>query len=129
MKESDLQKQCIEYLTILNQTTERDNLLFYAPMNEGVMMVLKLFGIPETRASKIISWLIKMGFLSGVSDIVLLYQGITHYLEIKKQKGKQSKNQIEFQRRAQTCGANYMIIRSLDELKDYLQKQGIHIII
>lgn len=129
MREQDLQKQCVEYLTLLSQTTEHENLVFYAPMNEGVMMVLTMFKIGKATSARIVKWLRKMGFIQGISDLVVGYNGATHYVELKTERGKQSEKQKEFQRRVEKCGFTYTIVRSLNELKTLLKSWGLHIII
>jgi len=68
------------------------------------------------------------GIKKGVADVYLskansLYHGL--YIEFKTEEGKQSKDQIEFQRQVETEGYKYAVCRSassgIEVLKDYLK--------
>lgn len=70
----------------------------------------------------------RQGVKPGISDVILLipkkgYASLT--LEFKTDKGKQSKEQEDFQRQAEMCGNKYVIVRSaqqaIDELCKYLR--------
>ena len=58
--------------------------------------------------------------LKGVSDIVAIKRGRVLFIEVKTLKGKQSEHQKEFERNLKTMGGNYLLIRSLKELKEQL---------
>lgn len=58
------------------------------------------------------------GMVAGVSDLMLLRNNRPPLcIEIKLPKGKQQPVQIEWQQVAESTGAEYVIIRSLDEFK------------
>ena len=62
-----------------------------------------------------------LGVVSGISDLILLApNGITYFLELKDDKGKQSDHQKAFQQQAEALGHKYVVIRSLDEFKALL---------
>lgn len=63
-----------------------------------------------------------MGLTSGVSDtIVILPSGKLIFVEFKNSKGVQSANQKEFQKRVESLGYTYLIIRSLEEFKEVVK--------
>lgn len=56
------------------------------------------------------------GVKPGVPDILIVYQGIAHFIELKAPKGKPSPVQIEVSNKLTDCGAYYGIARSLDDV-------------
>lgn len=54
----------------------------------------------------------------GVPDINLIYNGQYIGLEVKTKVGTQSDNQKEFERRCREAGAEYYIIRSVNDVID-----------
>lgn len=63
-----------------------------------------------------------MGLTSGVSDtIVILPSGKLIFVEFKNSKGVQSANQKEFQKRVESLGYTYLIIRSLEQFKEIIK--------
>lgn len=56
--------------------------------------------------------------MKGVSDIILLHEGMAYFLEIKRPNAKQNDNQKEFQRFVENAGCKYHIITSLDNLAE-----------
>lgn len=70
----------------------------------------------------------RQGVKPGVSDVLLLIpkKGFASLcLEFKTKKGRQSKEQKEFQKQAEMCGSKYVIVRSvkqaIDEMRRYLK--------
>lgn len=61
-----------------------------------------------------------MGAYKGCPDRVMHYDGRVIYLEIKKQKGKLSDNQIDFQAQCKDDRIEYLVVRNLDFLIEYL---------
>lgn len=88
MKESTLQIQCVEYLTILAQRWP--DLVFFSIPNEGLMMVLRAFKFPEKIIAAIIKHFKKMGMLSGIPDFCILYNNKCHFIEFKREGKKPS---------------------------------------
>lgn len=77
-----------------------------------------LFAVPNGGSrNKLEAYNLKrQGVLAGVSDLILLYGGgRSCFIEVKTPKGKQSTGQKEFQRRVDTLGHQYVVVRSLDE--------------
>jgi hypothetical protein len=55
--------------------------------------------------------------IKGVPDILLIRDGgYVCYLEIKRPSGKLSDDQMEFQKRSRLAGAEYHVIKSVDQL-------------
>lgn len=62
-----------------------------------------------------------LGVLAGVSDLIILANGKTYFIEVKDDKGRQSPKQIEFQNRVKVQGFNYIVVRSLNEFKSKIR--------
>lgn len=63
-----------------------------------------------------------MGTVSGVADLELCYNGRVYFIEMKSPKGRQSPDQMEFQKYVQSQGFDYVIIRSFEEFMMYISK-------
>ena len=122
VKESDLQQQIIGYLSAMSR---KYNFIFFAPCNEGFMMIMKRFKVPEKIQYAIMAWLSKMGFTPGVSDIIIGHNGKMYCPELKTKTGVQSKNQKIFQANAERTNIDYVLIRSLKQLQDKMYEWGI----
>lgn len=59
----------------------------------------------------------KTGVVSGVSDMIFMFQGKTYCFEVKTPKGYQSKKQKEWQKLVSDHGFYYFIVRDLDTFK------------
>jgi hypothetical protein len=57
------------------------------------------------------------GLLAGVSDLILIHEGQTIFIEVKKLGGKQQHVQVDFQNRILEQNLNYFIVHSLEEFK------------
>ena len=64
-----------------------------------------------------------MGAFKGLPDRVMHFKGHVVYLEIKKPKGKLSVHQEAFQLTCFTDGITYLIIRSLDDIMNYVENK------
>jgi len=62
-----------------------------------------------------------LGAYKGLPDRVAHLNGKVVYLEIKKLKGKLSPHQDTFWLQCEDDGIDYKVIRSLDDLIDYLE--------
>lgn len=63
-----------------------------------------------------------IGVRSGVSDLVLICpNGKVVWCEAKTETGKQSKEQIEFQRQVESLGHIYIIFRSLEQFQEIVK--------
>ena len=71
--------------------------------------------------------LIGMGLQKGVSDMCYLAKGnFPYFLELKIEKGKQSAEQIAWQRAVEERGAVYAIIRSVNDFKFWVHTAQLH---
>ena len=57
----------------------------------------------------------------GCPDILLCKDGCFIGLEVKTDKGRQSKAQVESQKRIEACGGRYYIVRSIDDVIKVLE--------
>ena len=60
-----------------------------------------------------------LGLIKGRSDMVYYYQSSAYMIELKNAKGKQSKEQILWQELLESQGFTYVVIRSLEEFKQF----------
>jgi hypothetical protein len=63
----------------------------------------------------------KMGGKRGIADLILIYDKRTIYLEIKTEKGKQSKEQKEFQKMCEKNNQPYFVVRNIEDLERFLK--------
>lgn len=67
----------------------------------------------------------KMSFIRfgypGASDIVCVAKGFYIAIEVKDETGKQSPDQVEFQRRIEEEGGFYILARSLDDVINFFK--------
>lgn len=82
------------------------------------------FAIPNgSLRNVIVARKIKLeGGRRGVSDLEVITPGKNYYVEIKTPKGRQSKEQKEFQRIVESCGFTYLIWRSIDDAISFVSK-------
>ena len=66
-----------------------------------------------------------LGARAGFPDLAFLFESNLYTLEIKPDKGKQSKVQKDWEKYITDAGGYYEIVRSIDETKDVLIKWGI----
>ena len=55
--------------------------------------------------------------MRGVPDIILVHVGRPYFLEVKRPGTYQSPEQKGFQRQAETAGALYAVVRSIDDVQ------------
>jgi len=58
--------------------------------------------------------------IKGIADLFAVKHGQSVWIEIKTNSGKQSENQIKFQENVESHGGKYIVVRSVDELKELL---------
>jgi hypothetical protein len=56
------------------------------------------------------------GVISGVPDLVFIWQGKTHYIEVKCEKGKLSENQKALHQKWMEQGVSVNVMRSSEEI-------------
>jgi hypothetical protein len=59
-----------------------------------------------------------LGVIAGVSDMVMLIRQSVIWIEWKVESGRQSKQQIEFQKLVESLGMEYHIVRTQEEFID-----------
>ncbi len=82
-----------------------------------------LFAIPNGGQRSLITaaYLKREGVLAGVSDLIWIYKGKAHFLEVKAEKGYQSVNQKEFEIQVKKQGFEYYILRSTKDFDLFLK--------
>lgn len=68
------------------------------------------------------------GVRAGVADLVVLYEGRTLFLEVKTATGRLSKSQVRFRDLALSAGAEYAVVRSIDDVAQALIAFGVPIL-
>lgn len=63
------------------------------------------------------------GLLAGASDLVVVLPNVIAFVELKTEIGVQSDPQIDFEERITELGFEYIIIKSLDQFKQWLNKK------
>ena len=105
MKESDLSRVVRDYLQIgMNQLRWH-----WLRLNAGDMY--------QTAGGK--TWKVSLQE-KGTADYLVLYAGRVIWLELKGDKGSQSRDQILFQNKAEALGHEYRVIRDLDEVMEVI---------
>ena len=102
LTEADIQAQVIDYVKPLESS---GGFLVFAVINEGQGHTM---GSGFARIARFK----RMGMRSGVADLVFVKNGRCYFLEMKRNKGKQSENQKLFEADASRCQAPYAIARS-----------------
>lgn len=92
--------------------------------------VLKGFRVPQSTITKVISMVVSglrsVGLRDGVSDnIIIAPSGKVYFVEFKTPTGTQQENQKEFQEVVTNLGHRYIIIRSLEQFKEFVSKEVI----
>ncbi len=70
--------------------------------------------------------LVSIGVLSGVSDLIVIHRtaqavaSVTLFVEVKTPTGSQQPKQVAFQQRVTELGYAYIVVRSVDEFKQYI---------
>ena len=85
---------------------------------------LDFFSVPNEAAANPIrqGQLIAMGLRPGVSDLVLMFpEGRTVFVEVKNETGSQSSAQIDFERKCHELGFEYVLVRSVQDVRKLLQ--------
>lgn len=110
-EESDLQGACVTWFALTH------------PRLRGL-----LFAVPNGgwRTAATAARLKREGVVAGVSDLILLAPGRHPALcvEMKAGQGRQSPEQVDWQRRVEAVGYRYVVCRSLD---DFMMAVGEHL--
>lgn len=101
-KEIEIQSTIIDYLFLKKHFFIRLNNI--PPVQRGADGSMRFRRMPK-------------GSMLGLPDIMIIGDGgFTTFLEVKDPKGKLSENQVEFKRRCDEKGAEYRIVKSLDDV-------------
>ena len=111
MKESALQGQCVAYLA----TMERLGLLTYTAIPNGSVLA----GDKAQRARQM-SMLKATGLRPGFPDLMLIFPGNVAFAELKSEKGVLSPAQKEWRDLLERFGFAWRLLKSLDEMVDYV---------
>ena len=112
MKQEHLfQQQIIQYLHMFN--------IFV--FETDVMDGLKFLNTEKQRLA-FINYHKQLGYVKGQPDLVAIMNNKVVFIELKTQKGKQSKEQKEVEQAIKNRGVDYIVIRSLEDLQNYLKK-------
>tara|TARA_R110002167_G_scaffold348510_1_gene559882 strand:- start:1905 stop:2213 length:309 start_codon:yes stop_codon:yes gene_type:complete len=57
------------------------------------------------------------GLVAGVSDLIIIQPNRIIFIELKLEKGKQQKTQLDFENKVKVLGFEYYVVRSLEEFK------------
>ena len=72
--------------------------------------------------------LVTMGLFSGVGDLIVWWtrngQTVVGYLEVKTATGRQSDRQKHFEELCLRHNVPYHVVRSLDDVKQYMEKEN-----
>ena len=110
ISETDIQSTIIRYLTVLE--------------NQGKLFFNRTNNIPPVNKNskgEVVGFRrLPAGAKKGIPDIWVILQGKTIGLEVKTATGRQSKEQKEIEERFKKNGAEYYIVRSLDDVKEVI---------
>ena len=112
MKQEHLfQQQVIQYLHMFN--------IFV--FETDVMDGLKFLNTEKQRLA-FIQHHKNMGYVKGQPDLVAVLNNKVVFIELKTDKGRQSKEQKEVEQEIKKRGVDYIVVRSLEDLQNYLKK-------
>ncbi len=99
--EADLKKTVTQYLTYM----QNQGKLFYLRLNSGTF-------IQEGKKQRLIR-----GCPAGTSDLFILMNGTSFFIELKSQKGKLTESQLKFMETVEFQGGIYLVARDLEQVK------------
>ena len=123
MKESSLQAQCVEYLSILAQ--KYDDLIFFSIPNEGLMFSLMSFGVNQNKIAAIINHFKKLGLLSGIPDFCILFRGYCYFIEFKAEGKKPNEKQVRIHDKINKSGFDVFVCDNFDLFRNIIEDIGI----
>lgn len=65
----------------------------------------------------------RAGFRKGAPDLIAGKNGKAYWLELKTDKGRQSLEQIAFSQISNVFGAEYRVVRTLEDIKDLIEDE------
>ena len=118
MKESDLQKQIVDYLTILS--LQKSDLFFFSIPNEALIMASIIGGLDKKTMSILSMHLKKMGMVPGIPDLCILFHGQAFFVELKKSGKKASETQKRIHIRISLTGHSVIVIDNFEDFRKYI---------
>lgn len=64
------------------------------------------------------------GTMAGVSDLIVILNGKTIFVELKTETGIQSEKQKEFEIKVKQLNQEYYLVRTLEAFKDEIERQS-----
>lgn len=64
-----------------------------------------------------------LGLLTGVSDLIVVLPNHILFIEMKSKTGRQSIDQKQFQKKVESLGFEYYIVRSFDKFYNLIQSK------
>ena len=86
-----------------------------------VMDGLKFLNTEKQRLA-FINYHKQLGYVKGQPDLVAVMNNKVVFIELKTQKGRQSKEQKEVEQEIKNRGVDYIVVRSLEDLQQYIKK-------
>lgn len=62
--------------------------------------------------------------INGVSDVIAIGGGATHFIEVKAPNGRLNKDQELFEKSVHRAGGSYCVARSVKDVMEYLREWG-----
>lgn len=122
MKESQIQKQIVEYLSIIASTK---NIVFFSIPNESLMTALILFNVPDKTRYKLINHFKKMGLTPGIPDLCILGNGKTIFIEVKRPGQTTRESQRIIHRAIGRAGHSVWTVFDVEGVKTILSQEGL----
>ena len=110
VKEFNIQKVIVQYLRAHN----------YITIDTDIPNALRFFKTQGQRLAYI-SERKSMGWTKGTSDLIAIGHGDILFIELKRPKGKQSPEQVVFQKEMVSRGFNYVVVRSLEDIEKVIE--------
>ena len=121
--ESDIQKQIVEYLSIL---ARQNNFIFFSIPNEGMMLTGMIGGMNRKILSIILNHLKKMGLVPGMPDIAILYSpGKIIFIEVKKPGEKPTTKQYLIHEKIRQLGHKVYVCVCVEGVERVLRLEGV----
>lgn len=99
MRENDIQNAICDYLALRKYCFWRQNTVGVYDAQRKAFRSLPKYAI------------------TGTADIILIDGGLAVFLEVKTKTGRQSPSQKEFEKKVTDAGAQYFIVRSVDDVQ------------
>ena len=106
----------------MDESTIENAILDWANTRKAVTLAFKPFDQSAYRNGSYQA--AKKGQIKGISDLIMLVEGHTIYVEVKTPVGVQSEYQERFEEKVKESGQHYWLVRSLKEFKKLMEERG-----